>query len=130
VKTDIDLHGADPNIYIVPAEGGAARKIDRFDSQEQPDWSPDGRLLAYSWGFGLGWDDIHVIRPDGTGDRALTDDVSIVGEGWPAWAPSGRRLAIARLGGIWTLAPDGSRLRRLTNPPGTAGDLDPSWQPR
>jgi TolB protein len=130
VKTDIDLQGADPNIYVVPAERGAARKIDRSDSQEQPDWSPDGRLIAYSWGFGLGWDDIHVIHPDGTGDRALTDDVSIVGEGWPAWAPSGRRLAIARLGGIWTLAADGSRLRRLTNPRGTAGDLDPSWQPR
>ena len=127
--TDIDLQGADPNIYIVPAGGGPARVISLFNSQEHPDWAPDGRVIAYTWGFGLGADDVRAIRPDGTGDAPVTDDPSVP-DGWPAWAPSGRRLAIARLGRIWTVRPDGTGLRRITRGRALASDWDASWQPR
>ena len=127
--TDIGTNGADPNIYVVPAAGGAARLVTDAGSQDHPDWSPDGRLIAYTSGFELGPDDIRVVRPDRTGDAPVTDDPS-VSDGWPCWAPSGRRLAISRRGRIWTVAPDGSRLRRLTHPPAGASDWDPSWQPR
>jgi TolB protein len=127
--TDVDLQGADPNIYVVPASGGAARVISRPESQEHPDWSPDGRVIAYTWGFGLGPDDIRVIRPDGTGDGPVTDDISVP-DGWPAWAPSGTRLAIGRLGRIWTVNPDGSGLRVITHGRAGVSDWDASWQPR
>lgn len=132
--TDVSSTGADPNLYILPAQGGSARLI-AYDggSQDHPDWSPDGRLIAYSWGLELGSDDTRVVRPDDTGQAPVTDD-PLVPDGWPAWAPSGRRLAIARLGRIWTLAPDGSRLKQVTHGPtygpATVSDLDPSWQPR
>jgi TolB protein len=129
VHTDIGAAGADPNIYVVPAEGGAARLITDVGSQTDPDWSPDGRLIAYSWGRELGFDGVRVVRPDGTGDGLLVDDPP-VSEGWPAWAPSGRRLAFSRLGRIWTVAADGTRLRRLTDARAGVSDWDPSWQPR
>jgi TolB protein len=129
VHTDIDLQGADPNLYVVPAAGGPARLITGFGSQEHPDWSPDGGLIAYTWGFGLGPDDIRVVRPDGTNDGPVTDDISVP-DGWPAWAPSGRRLAISRLGRIWTVAADGSGLTQVTDGRAIASDSDPSWQPR
>ena len=48
----------------------------------------------------------------------------------PAWAPSGRRLAISRGGRIWTVAPDGSGLRQLTRGRMGVYDWDPNWQPR
>jgi Tol biopolymer transport system component len=127
--TDIDLQGADPNIWIVPSGGGAARVINRPGSQDDPDWSPDGRLIAYTYGFGLGPDDIRVIRPDGTGDRPVSDDLDVP-DGMPGWAPSGRRLAISRLGRIWTIAPDGTGLRQLTHARAIVSDWDLSWQPR
>jgi Tol biopolymer transport system component len=130
VHTDVDIKGADLNIYVVPAGGGTARRITGVGSQDHPDWSPDGRLIAYTWAYDLGFDDVRVIRPDATGDAPVTDDLS-VSDGYPAWAPSGRRLAISRLGRIWTVAPDGSGLRQVTHGgPANLGDYDPSWQPR
>jgi Tol biopolymer transport system component len=93
------------------------------------DWSPDGRLIAFDWARELGPGDIRVVHPDGTGEGRVTDD-PIVPDGWPAWAPSGRRLAIARLGRIWSVATDGTGLRRLTHGPATVSDWDPTWQPR
>jgi TolB protein len=128
VHTDIGGTGADPNIYVVPAGGGTARQVTDVGSQDHPDWSPDGSLLAYTWGAELSPDDIRVVRPDRTGDAPVTDDPS--SDGWPVWSPSGRRLAISRLGRIWTLAPDGSGLKQLTRGRTGVSDWDPSWQPR
>jgi dipeptidyl aminopeptidase/acylaminoacyl peptidase len=129
VQTDTDLQGADPNLYTVPAAGGTPQRLTDTGSQVQPDWSPDGRLLAYAWDPTGGWNDIRVIHPDATGDAPITDDLNVP-DGSPAWAPSGTRIAISRLGRIWTIAPDGSGLRQVTNGPAGAGDDEPSWQPR
>jgi TolB protein len=127
--TGIDFNGADPGLYVVPARGGPARRIANVGgSQDDPDWSPDGRLIAYAWGDVLGSDDIRVVRPDDTGEARITDD-TLVPDGGPAWAPSGRRLAIGRLGRIRTLRPDGGGLRRVTRGRVGVSDYDPSWQP-
>ena len=48
--SSIDLPGnvRKSAIYLVPAGGGASRKItDGAKQDEQPDWSPDGRIIAY-----------------------------------------------------------------------------------
>jgi Tol biopolymer transport system component len=130
-QTDTDLGGADPNLYVMPAAGGEGRLITIFDSQTEPDWSPDGSMLAYQFGLGLGGDDIRMVRPDGSGDVALTNDL-LIGDWTPAWAPSGKRLVISREIGIWTVATDGSDLRQIVKPPqGSAPvyDTDPTWQP-
>jgi TolB protein len=129
VHTDIGAAGADPNIYVLPAAGGAARLISDIGSQTDPDWSPDGSLIAYSWARDLGADAIGVIRPDRTGEARLVDDPT-VSEGWPAWAPSGTRLAFSRFGQLWTVAADGTGARRLTDVRAPVSDWDPSWQPR
>ena len=122
--------GADLNVYVVPAAGGTAQRITAVGSQDKPDWSPDGRLIAYAWGYELGSDDVRVVRPDATGDAPVTDDL-LISDGNPAWAPSGRRLAISRPGYIWTVAPDGSGLRQVTHGgPANQHDWDPSGQPR
>ena len=113
----------------MPAGGGEARRITEGGSQDHPDWSPDGRLIAFSWGSELGTDAVRAVRPDGTGKAVLADDPAD-SEGWPAWAPSGSRLAYSRRGRIWTVAADGTGPRRLTEPRAGASDWDPSWQPR
>jgi Tol biopolymer transport system component len=116
-------------VHVVPAAGGPERPVTDAGSQDHPDWSPDGRLIAYAYASVLAPEDIRVIRPDRTGDAPVTNDPS-ASDDTPAWAPSGRRLAISRNGRIWTVAPDGSGLRQLTRGRMGVNDWDPSWQPR
>jgi TolB protein len=100
--TGIDFNGADPSLFIIPARGGPARRIANVGgSQDAPDWSPDGRLIACESGEVLGPDDIRLVRPDDTGHARITDD---------------------------TLVPDGG-LRQVTRGPVGVSDYDPSWQP-
>ena len=131
VHTDIGMLGADPNLYVVPAEGGEARRITEGGSQQDPDWSPDGRLIAYTWGSpARRRRSARRPAPTGSGDALLVDDLA-VSEGWPAWAPSGRRVAFSRFGRIWTVAADGTAPERLTDVRTTGvSHWDPSWQPR
>jgi dipeptidyl aminopeptidase/acylaminoacyl peptidase len=52
VASDTDKSGIDPNfdIYLLPVEGGTARNIttDNAADDGSPQYSPDGRLLAFS----------------------------------------------------------------------------------
>jgi TolB protein len=89
-------------------------------------WSPDGSKIAY---MSLkeqevrndGSSQIHVCNLDGTGDRALTQDI------WanikPLWSPDGKKLAFFserdgtyNVFALYIINIDGSGLRRLTKP--------------
>ena len=80
----------------------------------RPTPSPDGAWVAFQ--SGVGQEDIHVIRSDGTGLRRLTDDRAF--DRRPAWSPDARRVAFTsnRSGEfqIWVVGTDGSDLRPLT----------------
>src|SRR5258705_4739756 len=69
--------------------GGEARRIS-FGSGKYgtPVWSPRGDLIAFTKIDG-GSFYIGVMRPDGSGERLLTQDFLVEG---PTWAPNGRML--------------------------------------
>jgi len=105
--------------------------------QDDPDFSPDGRLLVYTvaqtvsvhragvqvvqqlWVADLGTGLARQLLP------GTARDIH------PVWAPSGRELAFAsdRSGQfeIWTVKADGGGLRRLTS--GSGGKTWPTWSP-
>ena len=59
----IDLQGS---IWTVPAAGGAATRItDLFNDARQPDWSPDGKSIAF-FAYRDGGYDLWAIAPDGS----------------------------------------------------------------
>lgn len=71
--------------------------------------------------------DIHVVREDGTGARALT--ANDVGEAQPAWSPDGRLIAFSRVRGssgsdVYVMNADGTAQRRLVSDASA-----PSWSP-
>jgi TolB protein len=84
-------------VWVIRPDGTGLREVvsdkQRSWSAINPHFSPDGRWIAYatvrksseSHAFGLvdEADDIWVIRPDGTFDTRLTDDLAA--ESWPAW---------------------------------------------
>jgi hypothetical protein len=59
---------------------------------ESPDWSPDGKRIAFRGvcgeRAGADWT-IHSVAADGSGLRSITRDTSYSAE-WPSWSPDGR----------------------------------------
>jgi Tol biopolymer transport system component len=89
------------------------------------DWSPSGRLLAFTEGGRLA-----IVRHNGAGLRLLPQLTEA--DGAPAWAPGGRRLAFhGQLApddypSIYAVRTDGTGLRRLTPEWATS----PAWSAR
>jgi TolB protein len=97
-------------------------------------WSPDGAWLTFTY-----WPnypnysstEVGVIRPDGTGLRAVTGGQIQDASGTPAWSPDGRiaftrQLTATNQWNIWTINDDGSNLRQLTS---GQYDVAPRWAP-
>jgi dipeptidyl aminopeptidase/acylaminoacyl peptidase len=79
---------ADVATGAVRAVTGTARMQDRA-----PAWSPAGDRIAYVSERSGHWA-LHVVAPDGTGERQLTAGAADYGE--PAWNPDGDRIAVTR----------------------------------
>jgi Tol biopolymer transport system component len=113
--------GAD--LITMTANGSRLRRIVRRCVCYDPDYSPDGRWIAYARGNRR---QIYVTKRDGTGTRRLTR----TGGEDPAWAPSGRHIAYTRGGEILVMRRDGTDANQLRYPAQHDGDYAaPSWQP-
>lgn len=122
--------GGTQQLYVMDANGGAARRISFGDGRyASPVWSPRGDLIAFTK-MHKGMFYIGVVRPDGTGERLITNSYHVEG---PTWAPNGRVLAYfkedrggARSSAIYSIDLTGYNERRLKS----AGDAsDPAWSP-
>jgi tricorn protease len=85
-------------LFTVPAEGGAARRISPAEGKEGV-YSPSGDRLAYVRGPGTWYrkgyrgssnDDIWICNPDGSDNRRLTDFNGQ--DGSPMWSADGRSI--------------------------------------
>jgi TolB protein len=125
--------GGSQQLYVMDGSGGEARRIS-FGSGKYgtPVWSPRGDLIAFTKIDG-GSFYIGVMRPDGSGERLLTQDFLVEG---PTWAPNGRMLMYFRQGRSGGGRAASSRLysidltggnQREVSTPGDASD--PAWSP-
>jgi TolB protein len=84
--------GGNQQIYVMNADGSNQRRIS-FGSGRYatPEWSPRADLIAYTRIAG----DFRVgtMRPDGSGERLLTDSWQ---DEAPTWAPNGRVIQFFR----------------------------------
>ena len=128
--------GGDQQLYVMDAGGGGIKRIS-FGAKRQyatPVWSPRGDLIAFT-SFNASAFAIGVMRPDGSGERILSESFFCEG---PTFAPNGRMIAFTR-----ETASQDSRGRgyssklvtidiagfneRVMNTPTDAGDA--SWSP-
>jgi Tol biopolymer transport system component len=102
---------ADWDLYLVGADGRGNEPLLATTgwSELDPDWSSRNEIVFLRLQEGVS-NAISVVRPDGTGLRAIKDISGEGSSGGPTWSPDGRRIAISLMG-------------RRENPSGTAGDL-------
>ena len=95
----------DANIYLINADGTAEMRLTSAPGDEiLGAWSPDGSQIAYTNGVGV----VHTIRSDGTGDRTVVVDTSVVtayGLGVFGWMPAGDELLF-----VFDKSPEGGEL--------------------
>ncbi len=85
--------GGDQQLYVMDAGGGNVRRISFGNGRyATPVWSPRGDLIAFTR-FGRGGFAIGVMRPDGSGERILSEGWQMEG---PTFAPNGRVLMFYR----------------------------------
>ncbi len=123
--------GGLPQLYMMNADGTNSEKIDLPDMGYvvDPDWSPNGQLLAFTWRRPDGNFDIYAMDIATHQLVQLTRDAGRNEK--PSWAPDGRHLVFqsTRTGKwqIWTMLADGTEVRQLT----TEGDNEsPNWSPK
>jgi len=111
----------------VGPHGGARQITHDAGGAAHPDWSPDGRSVAYD----VGGARIAIARPDGSGERIVTVDMSGID---PSWSPDARELAFTGVEydengnpettSMYVTQADGSNYVRIG--PGS----EPDWSPR
>jgi TolB protein len=121
--------GGKPQIYVMASGGGPAQRISFADgSYSTPVWSPRGDTIAFTkltqGNFAIG-----IMRPDGQGERILTEGYHNEG---PTFAPNGRVVMFFRDPGgnagpaLYTIDLTGRNELRVPTP-GFASD--PAWSP-
>ena len=119
--------GGAQQIYVMGAGGGAANRISFGEGRySTPVWSPKGDYIAFTRQGGGGFA-IGVMKPDGSGERILTEGFHNEG---PSWAPNGLFVMFFRNGGGGPKLFMADIFGRGEFPVPTPGFAsDPSWSP-
>jgi Tol biopolymer transport system component len=132
-----DVHGdGERQIFTILADGSRLRQLTAFDADSwSPDWSPDGRRIAFTLDDGIR---SRAMVMDGDGGAA--HEVPTAGQAafQPAFTPDGAHLvyecSCEQFGGdgVFLMRDDGSDapgIRLSTNPFVDEGDANPEVSP-
>jgi len=119
--------GGSQQIYVMPAAGGPAQRISFGEGQHStPVWSPRGDYIAFT-GQARGMFSIGLLKPDGSGERILTEGFHNEG---PTFAPNGRVIMFFRDPGngpnLFTIDVTGRNELKVPTPSFAS---DPAWSP-
>lgn len=121
------------HLWVMRADGSGARPLtvnarwNEFD----PEWSPDGRRIAFDSDRGGLISALWVMNADGSGAHRITAPNREAC--WPSWSPDGAWLAFQRCGpfrsSLYAVHPDGSGYHVIRAAPAGTSYVFPSWSP-
>jgi Tol biopolymer transport system component len=113
-------------LFTIKTDGTRRRRLTPFargtEDISNPAFSPNGRMIAFDW-FRSGACDIYVMRADGSGVHALTDNEWGQCDTEPSFTPDGSEIAFTSYhranpafvrGQIYLMRADGTDVRPLT----------------
>ena len=96
--------------------------------RDNPDWSPDGRTIAYQSGIERGAFQIMTIDVRSQTTKQITSDGR---NDDPSWAPDSRHMVITSTRGgttqLWVVDAQSGKMRQITRGTGARGS---AWSPR
>ena len=129
------------NLWTLPASGGTATRTTSLQQDTAyPDWSPDGKTIAFQ-SYKSGTFHIWAMNPDGSNVRELTD--GFYDDREPQFSPDGTKIVFSSdrppdgsaagtatgSYNIWTLTLATGQLTEITHQSGGANDYYPTWSP-
>ncbi len=114
----------DSVIYRLPLGGSPAPLIDSTARDLNPQYSPDGRRIAFASRRSGDRNEVWLGDADGANPTRLTRGPGLF-QGAPRWSPDGRTIAFDSRSDegrwdIWTIGVDGLSLRQVTHDPSMA----------
>ncbi|MEX1193433.1 MAG: thrombospondin type 3 repeat-containing protein [Dehalococcoidia bacterium] len=125
INTDVD-------IYLANANGSSAEQLTSGPTLDySPNWSPDGRQIAFRRVTGFGGPNIdaqiYVMNADGSNQVKITEGAGQPQN--PKWSPDGTRIAFMSDQGLGIMDSDGSN-RALLAAGAISGTASwPAWSP-
>lgn len=140
--------GDQTDVFLMRPDGSGVRNLTNTSTapvtcvidEMHPDWSPDGRQIAFSSNEG-GKTNVYVVNADGSGKVNLTND-HFQTSSEPAWSPDGKKIAFFfgssvvnggdGTAGIAMMNSDGTYITKLISVPcvgGCAAPFAPDWLP-
>lgn len=140
--TKIAFHsydGKSQEIYVINSDGSGLTQITKNSIMTgAPDWSPDGKLFAFTCVLDTlesnprANREVCIMKTDGSGWVRLTNNSTADGEA--NWSPDGTKIAFyserdsnSEVAEVYVMNADGSNQTRLTNNP--ANDAPGEWSP-
>jgi len=121
-------------IWVIDLAGRHARRI---AMGALPDWSPDGKTIAYyapgCEGIPNDTGRIRLVTPTGrdvTPPTAPCDGIGPARHPIPAWSPDGRQIAVNTDTGLHLMNADGTDLRQLQRGGTVLAGYRPAWRPK
>lgn len=120
-------------VFVAKANGTGRRQLTPWslDAGDDPDWSPDGKLILFRSHEGDGNpSQLYLIRPDGKGMRQLTNFKPGGFVGSASFSPDGNWITFAKSGrggasDVFVMRTDGSGTRPVTST--LLWDSAPDW---